>query len=84
MTYCIFTGKQMYTVEADFFKIIDDGVMFFKDDGKTPSTTVTGVAFVPMMALELVREYREGGELAHERAKQAAMDIEKAIARNIR
>jgi hypothetical protein len=49
-TYCIFTPKTMYTIEAAYFKASDIGIMFFddKDDG---------IGFVPTHAFDMVKTW---------------------------
>lgn len=48
-TYAIFTRKQMYTIEAAYFKADEIGVMFFDEDDE-------GIGFIPTCAVEMVKE----------------------------
>lgn len=48
MKYQVHTKKQLYVVEAGYFKAIEMGVMFFDNRGE-------GIGFVPHVNLEIVR-----------------------------
>lgn len=55
MLYEIHTITKMYTINAVYFEPVEEGVMFFDEEDR-------GIAFVPNVALNLVRENKKARE----------------------